>query len=41
MAYKYNKTIVNDAENLIRGIDNIELFLDDDDDLNFHDSQIY
>jgi hypothetical protein len=41
MAYKYNKTIVNGAETLISGIENIELFLDDDDDWNFHDSQIY
>jgi hypothetical protein len=41
MAYKYNKTIVNGAEKLISGIENIELFLDDDDDWNFHDSQVY
>lgn len=38
--YKYNKTIMNGAEKLIDGIENIEMFLDDDDDWNFHDSEI-
>lgn len=41
MAYKYNKTIMNGAEKLIDGIENIEMFLDDNDDWNFHDSEIY
>ena len=40
MAYKYNKTIMNGAEKLIDGIENIEMFLDDNDDWNFHDSEI-
>lgn len=40
MAYKYNKTIMNGAEELIDGIENIEMFLDDNDDWNFHDSEI-
>lgn len=39
--YKYNKTIMNGAEKLIDGIENIEMFLDDNDDWNFHDSEIY
>jgi len=41
MPYKYNKTIMNGAERLIEGIENIEMFLDDNDDWNFHDSEIY
>jgi hypothetical protein len=41
MAYKYNKTFVDGAETLINGIENIELFLDDEDQWNFHDSQVY
>lgn len=41
MAYKYNKTIMNGAEKLIDGIENIEMFLGDDDAWNFHDSEIY
>lgn len=40
MAYKYNKTIINGAEKLIDGIENIEMFLDDNDEWNFHDSEI-
>lgn len=40
MAYKYNKTIMNGAEKLIDGIENIEMFLDDNDEWNFHDSEI-
>ncbi len=38
--YKYNKTIIVGAEKLIDGIEMIEMFLDDDDDWNFHDSEI-
>lgn len=41
MTYRYNKTIQNGAESLIEGIENIEMFLDDNDDWNFHDSEIY
>ena len=41
MAYKYNKTIMNGAEKLIDGIENIEMFLGDDDAWNFYDSEIY
>ena len=38
--YKYHKTIIGGAEALIDGIENIEMFLDDNDDWNFHDSLI-
>lgn len=38
--YKYNRTITNGAEELIDGIENIEMFLGDDDNWNFHDSEI-
>lgn len=41
MSYKYHKTIMNGAEKLIDGIENIEMFLDDEDAWNFHDSSIY
>ena len=41
MAYKYNRTIMNGAEKLIDGIENIEMFLGDEDAWNFHDSEIY
>ncbi len=41
MAYKYNRTIMNGAEKLIDGIENIEMFLGDDDAWNFHDYEIY
>lgn len=41
MTYKYSKTIRDGAEKLIDGIENIEMFLGDDDDWNFHDSEIY
>lgn len=41
MAYKYNNTIKNSAEKLIDGIEYIEMFLDDEDAWNFHDSEIY
>lgn len=40
MPYKYPRTIQNGAEELIDGIENIEMFLDDDDNWNFHDSDI-
>ena len=40
MAYKYRNTIADGAEELIDGIENIELFLDDRDEWNFHDSEI-
>lgn len=40
MAYKYCNTIKNGAEILIDGIKNIEMFLDDKDEWNFHDSEI-
>lgn len=38
--YKYNSTIRGGAEALIDGIENIEMFLDDEDAWNFHDSEI-
>lgn len=38
--YKYYKTIKNGAEKYIDGIENIEMFLGEDDDWNFHDSEI-
>ena len=38
--YKYNRTIRDGAEALIDGIENIEMFLDDNDHWNFHDSKI-
>lgn len=40
MAYKYCNTIKNGAEILIDGIENIEIFLDDKEEWNFHDSEI-
>lgn len=40
MAYKYRNTIAGGAEELIDGLENIELFLDDRDEWNFHDSEI-
>ncbi|GCB35200.1 hypothetical protein [Bacteroides faecalis] len=39
--YKYHKTIKNGSEKLIDGIENIEMFLDDNNDWNFHDSEIH
>lgn len=41
MPYKYNKTIKNGAERLIDGIENIEMFLGEEDAWNFHDSEIH
>lgn len=41
MAYKYSRTIRNGAEKLIDGIENIEILLGDDDNWDFHDSEIY
>ncbi|MBR5956840.1 MAG: hypothetical protein IKZ99_00590 [Salinivirgaceae bacterium] len=38
--YKYNRTIRDGAEALIDGIENIEMFLGDEDHWNFHDSSI-
>lgn len=40
MAYKYKNTIKGGAEKLIDGIENIEMFLDEEDHWNFHDSEI-
>ena len=39
--YKYSNTITNGAEKLIDGIENIEMFLGNEDLWNFHDSDIY
>ena len=40
MPYKYNKTITGGAERFIDGIENIEMFLDEQDNWNFHDSDL-
>nr|WP_321372926.1 hypothetical protein [uncultured Bacteroides sp.] len=40
MAYKYSRTIRNSSEKLIDGIENIEMFLGEEDNWNFHDSEI-
>lgn len=40
MSYKYSRTIQNGAEALIDGIENIEMFLGDEDNWRFHDSDI-
>jgi hypothetical protein len=39
--YKYSRTIRNGAEKFIDGIGNIEKFLDDEDNWNFHDSELH
>lgn len=38
--YKYHNTILDGSEKLIEGIENIEMFLGEDDNWNFHDSEI-
>jgi hypothetical protein len=39
--YKYNRTFQNGAEKFANGIENVEMFLDDDNGWSFHDSQLY